>query len=155
MRQSFSCKDHPSIDQREFAMNVAHLLIAASAAVLGSLGWVHLLYTFHGNKLYPRDSAVREAMERANPVITRQTTVWRATKGFNASHSLGIISFAMVYGYMALWRPDVLGGSLFLSALGMTVMLAYLALARRYFFSVPFRGVALASALYACGWALS
>jgi len=136
-------------------MNTAYLLIAASAAVLGSLGCVHLLYTYRGNKLDPRDAAVREAMERAHPVITRQTTVWRATKGFNASHSLGIIAFALVYGYMALWRPDVLGGSLFLTGLGMAVLLAYLVLARRYFFSIPFRGVALACALYASGWVLA
>jgi hypothetical protein len=136
-------------------MTSSSILIAASAAVLGVLGCIHLLYTYHGNKLDPRDPAVRAAMERANPVITRQTTVWRATKGFNASHSLGIIAFALVYGYLALWRSDVLGGSLFLLALGMAVLLAYLALARRYFFSIPFRGVALACALYASGWALS
>ena len=136
-------------------MNAAHILIAASAAVLGTLGSLHLLYTYHGNKLDPRDPAVREAMQRTTPVITRQTSVWRATKGFNASHSLGIIAFALVYGYLALWRSEVLGSSLFLLALGMAVLLAYLALARRYFFSVPFRGVALACALYATGWALS
>jgi hypothetical protein len=136
-------------------MNAAYVLIAAGAAVLGALGCIHLLYTYHGNKLDPRDPTVREAMERANPVITRQTTIWLATKGFNASHSLGIITFALVYGYLALWRSDVLGGSLFLLTLGMVVLLAYLALARCYFFSIPFRGVALASALYASGWALS
>jgi hypothetical protein len=136
-------------------MNAAYLLIAASAAVLGSLGCVHLLYTYHGNKLHPRDPATRESMERSNPVITSQTTVWRATKGFNASHSLGIIAFALVYGYLSLWRSEVLGGSLFLLALGMAVLLAYLALARRYFFRIPFRGVALACILYASGWALS
>jgi hypothetical protein len=136
-------------------MNAAHILIAASTAVLGTLGSLHLLYTYHGNKLDPRDPAVREAMQRTTPVITRQTSVWRATKGFNASHSLGIIAFALVYGYLALWRSEVLGGSLFLLALGMAVLLAYLALARRYFFSVPFRGVALACVLYASGWVLS
>jgi len=136
-------------------VNAAYNLIAASAAVLGALGCIHLLYTYHGNQLDPRDTAVREAMEQANPVITRETTVWRATKGFNASHSLGIIAFALVYGYLALRRPDVLGGSPFLLTLGMAVLLAYLGLARRYFFSIPFRGVALACALYASGWALS
>ena len=136
-------------------MNAAYFLITASASVLGALGGIHLLYTYHGNKLDPRDASVREAMERTNPIITRQTTVWRAAKGFNASHSLGIIAFALVYGYLALWRSEVLGGSLFLLALGMAVLLAYLALARRYFFSIPFRGVALACALYASGWMLS
>jgi hypothetical protein len=136
-------------------MNAAFILIASSAAVLGTLGSLHLLYTYHGNKLDPRDPAVREAMQRTSPVITRQTSVWRATKGFNASHSLGIIVFALVYGYLALYRSDVLGGSPFLLVLGMAVLLAYLALARRYFFSVPFRGVALACVLYASGWALA
>jgi hypothetical protein len=136
-------------------MNTAYILIAASAGILGTLGSIHLLYTYHGNKLDPRDPTVRAAMERTNPVITRQTTVWRATKGFNASHSLGIIVYALVYGYLALWRSEVLGDSLFLLALGMAVLLAYLALARRYFFSIPFRGVALACVLYASGWALS
>jgi len=136
-------------------MNAAFILIAASAAVVGTLGSLHLLYTYHGNKLDPRDPAVREAMQRTSPVITKQTSVWRATKGFNASHSLGIITFALMYGYLALWRSEVLGGSMFLLTLGMTVLLAYLVLARRYFFSVPFRGVALACALYAGGWVLS
>ena len=136
-------------------MNIADVLIAASAVVLGTLGSIHLLYTYRGNKLEPRDPALREAMQRVSPVITRQTTVWRATKGFNASHSLGIIAFALVYGYLALWRAEVLAGSMFLLVLGMAVLLAYLALAWRYFFSIPFRGVALACVLYAAGWALS
>jgi hypothetical protein len=133
-------------------MTTAHTLIATSAAIVGTLGCIHMLFTFRGNKLEPRDPAVRLAMEGAWPVLTRQTTVWRATKGFNASHSLGIISFALVYGYLALWRAEVLGGSPFLLGLGMAVLLAYLALCWRYFFSTPFRGVALASALYAAGW---
>jgi hypothetical protein len=136
-------------------MNVAHILFATSAAVLGALGCIHMLYTFYGNKLDPRDPAVREAMERANPVITRQTTVWRAAKGFNASHSLGLIAFALMYGYLALRRSDVLDGSIFLLTLGMGVELTYLGLAQRYFFSFPLRGVALACALYASAWALS
>jgi hypothetical protein len=136
-------------------MHAASLFLAASAAVLGTLGAVHGVYTFRGTQLDPRDPALRAAMERVHPVITRQTTVWRAAKGFNASHSLGLIVFAAVYLHLALWRSDVLAGSTFLLALGMAVQLAYLALAHRYFFSIPFRGVAVASLLFACGWALT
>jgi hypothetical protein len=136
-------------------MGPAFLLVAGAAGLMGVLGCVHLLYTYRGNKLDPRDPAVRAAMERVHLVITRQTTVWRAVKGFNASHSLGLIVFGLVYGYLAMRRPDVLSGSPFLLAMGMAVLLAYLALARRYFFRVPFTGVALACALYAAGWALS
>jgi hypothetical protein len=136
-------------------MGPAFLLVAGAAGLMGVLGCMHLLYTYRGNKLDPRDPAVRAAMERVHLVITRQTTVWRAVKGFNASHSLGLIVFGLVYGYLAMRRPDVLSGSPFLLAMGMAVLLAYLALARRYFFRVPFTGVALACALYAAGWALS
>jgi hypothetical protein len=136
-------------------MHTASFFLAASASVLGALGAVHGVYTFCGTKLDPRDPALRAAMERVHPVITRQTTVWRAVKGFNASHSLGLIVFAAVYMHLALWRFDVLAGSSFLLALGMGVELTYLALADRYFFSIPLRGVALACVLFACGWALT
>lgn len=136
-------------------MQTASMLIAAGAAVLGALGALHLVVTFHGNQLHPRNPAVQVAMAQTHPVITRQTTVWRATLGFNASHSLGLITFAVLYGHLAVWRLDVLAGSPFLLAFGMGVQLAYLALAHRYFFSIPFRGVALAYLLYASGWVLS
>lgn len=136
-------------------MNTAAALIAASACILGALGAIHLLYTFRGTRLHPRDPGLQRAMEQSALVITRQTTVWRANKGFNGTHSLGILAFAAIYTHLALWRPAVLADSPFLMALGMAVLLAYLVLARRYFFSVPFRGVALASALYALGWVLA
>lgn len=135
-------------------MTTAQLLVAASATIVGTLGALHLLYTFHGDKLHPRDPEVRRAMERTFPVLTRQTSFWRANVGFNASHGLGIVVFALVYGHLALAQPAVFGGSPFLSTLGLAVLLAYAALARRYFFSVPLRGVLLACALYAAGWAL-
>ena len=136
-------------------MNAAFLLVAASAAVMGSLGGVHLLCTYRGRKLEPRDPGVREAMARSTLFITRETTVWRANKGFNASHSLSLIVFALEYGYLALRRPDVLASSPVLLVQGMLVLLAYLALCRRYFFTAPLLGTALACLLYASGWALS
>jgi hypothetical protein len=135
-------------------MLAAHVLLAAGAAIPGLFGCIHLFYTYHGNKLHPRDAALREAMERSSPVITRQTTMWRAATGFHASHSLGMVSFALTYAYLALWRPEVLLSSPYLMALGMAVQLAYLVLAKRYFFRTPFRGAALACLLYAAGWAL-
>jgi hypothetical protein len=135
-------------------MNLSHGLMLCGTSVLGVLGAMHLLYTYHGNKLQPRDPALRAAMERSWFVITRETTVWRAVKGFHATHSLGAIGLALVYGHLALAQPQALEGSPFLAGLGLALLLAYLVLARRYFFSIPFRGIALACALYALGWAL-
>ena len=134
-------------------MTIPASLFIASAAVTGLLGSIHLLYTFHGNMLHPRDKATQLAMERSHPVITRHTTVWLATKGFNASHGLGVVLFALVFGYLAGWHSGLLQQSAFLQALGMVVLLAYVLLAWRYWFQIPLLGIALASALFAAGLA--
>lgn len=64
-----------------------NVLMAASAAIVGLLGLVHLVLTYRGPKLLPRDPAVREAMEGTHPVISRETTYWKAWVGFNARRS--------------------------------------------------------------------
>jgi hypothetical protein len=129
----------------------ATVLVAASATVILTLGLVHLLYTFHGAKLLPRDAALRAQMERVHPNITRQTTMWRAWIGFNASHSMGAILFGLVYLYFAVATPAVLFGSIYLSGLGLAFLLGLVLLGWRYWFGVPFRGVLLATVLYAAG----
>ena len=136
-------------------MVLAPYFIIASATVLGLLGCVHLVFTFYGNKFDPRDEMVTEALRVVSPNISRQTTMARAAKGFHASHSLGATLFALVWGYLALVHWTVLVQSPFLLALGMGVLLAYLALARCYWFSVPQRGIALANVLYAAGLGLA
>lgn len=127
------------------------LLIAASAAIVLALGLVHLLYTFHGTKLLPRDPAVRAAMQADSPRISRQTTMWGAWVGFNASHSLGAILFALLYGYLACTQPALLFGSWFLRAVGLGLLLSYVGLGMRYWFNVPLIGVAMSSLLFAGG----
>jgi hypothetical protein len=127
------------------------MLIALAAAILFTLGLLHIVYTFRGPKLLPRDRELRAQMEHSALVLTRETTVWKAWIGFNASHSLGAMLFGVVYGHLALVQPTMLASSPFLLALGAAVLLAYGWLARRYWFSVPFRGVVLAGLLYAGG----
>ena len=129
-------------------MALSSTLIACSAGILLVLGSIHLLYTFHGPKLTPRDAGLRAQMEAAHPVLTRQTTMWKAWVGFNASHSLGAMLFGLVYGYLALAQPAMFFASVFLSLLGLAFLLAYLGLAHRYWFRIPFVGVALSLACY-------
>jgi len=126
-------------------------LIAASAAIVFVLGLLHLVYTFHGQKLLPRDRELPALMARSALVLTRETTVWKAWIGFNASHSLGAMLFGAVYGHLALLQPAVLASSPFLLVVGATLLFAYAWLGRRYWFSVPFRGIMLALVLYAGG----
>lgn len=126
-------------------------LIIVSAAIVFVLGGLHLLYTFRGPKLLPRDRSVRAQMEGSALVITRETTMWKAWIGFNASHSLGAMLFGAVYADLAWAHADMLRASPFLLAVGAASLLAYAWLGRRYWFSVPFRGIVLALALYAIG----
>jgi hypothetical protein len=124
------------------------VLIAASAAIIFALGALHLWYTFRGNKLHPRDPELRARLEQAPLVLTRQTTLWKAWVGFNASHSCGALLFGALYGYLALVHSDFLFQSRFLLSLGLLALLAYAFLAKRYWFSIPFRGIVLATAFY-------
>ena len=118
-----------------------------------SLGSLHLVFTFFGPKLRPRDPELETRMKVVHPGITRQTTMWKAWVGFNASHSLGGMLFGLLYGYLALAQPAVLFGSMFLGMVGGAFLLGFVALGKAYWFSTPFRGLVLASVLYGGGFA--
>jgi len=128
---------------------IAPSLVAASAAIILLLGLIHLLYTFYGPKLLPRDQELQTRMQEVSPVITRQTTMWKAWVGFNASHSYSLVLFGAVYGYLAVAHSDFLFQSVFLLSLGLMLLFGYVFLAKRYFFRIPFWGVLLATVLYA------
>ena len=115
------------------------------------LGLTHLLYTFRGTKLHPRDPQLTAALKEALPVITRQTTMWKAWIGFNASHALGAILFGAVYGYLAVVHGAFLFQSYFLLGLGLLLLVVYAFLGKLYWFSAPFRGIVLALLLYLGG----
>lgn len=124
------------------------IFMVLSAGMIALLGAAHLVFTFQGPKLKPRNPGVREAMDQAHPGITTQTTMWRAWVGFNASHSLGAMLFGFLYGYLAMAHPKVLFGSLPLLGIGLVTLLAYLALARAYWFLSPLTGISVALVCY-------
>ena len=129
-------------------MDAAPFLIAGSATIILLLGLLHLLYTFSGPKLLPRDRDLKKRMEEVSPVISRETTMWKAWVGFNASHRYGAILFGAVYGYLSLVHSAFLFQSKFLLALGLLLLGGYAFLGKRYWFSVPFRGILLATVFY-------
>jgi hypothetical protein len=126
----------------------ASILLTASAAIIFLLGILHLKITFLGDKMRPRDAALEETMKEISPQITRETTMWKTWIGFNASHSIGGMLFGLVYGYLALAHGSFLFRSPFLLAVGFLTLAGYGWLGVRYWFSVPFRGIALAALLY-------
>jgi hypothetical protein len=126
-------------------------MVALSAAIILALGIIHLVYTFWDPKLTPRDPAVQISMSATAPVISRETTMWKAWIGFNASHGLGAILFGLVYGYLALVHPGFLFQSRFLLVVGFLSLGSYALLAKVYWFSVPFTALLVALACYAVG----
>lgn len=123
-------------------------LVAASATIILMLGLIHLLYTFRGPKLHPRDSALQARMKEVAPVLTRETTMWKAWIGFNASHGYGATLFGLVYGYLALAHGAFLFRSPFLLLVGLLLLAGYVFLGKRYWFSVPYRCIVLSTVLY-------
>ena len=124
------------------------ILITRSAGIILLLGTAHLVYTFHGPKLRPRDPQLIEQMKRVSPVITKQTDMWKCWIGFNASHSLCAILFGLVYGYLAISHSEFLFSSHFLLAIGLGLLTSLVVLGKLYWFSIPFRGILIAFACY-------
>lgn len=129
-------------------ISVHQALMTASAAIFLLLGSAHLLYTFRGEKLHPRDAELTTRMRETSPNLTRETTMWKAWVGFNASHSYGAMFFGLVYGYLALAHSGLLFNSGYLVLIGLAFILGYFFLARAFWFSIPFRGIVLSAVLY-------
>ncbi len=129
-------------------METRSLLMAASAGIILLLGAIHLLYTFAGIRLHPRDPELRRQMQRVPPVLSAQTSMWRAWVGFNASHSMGALLFGLVYGFLAIGYGDLLFSSPFLLGLGLSMLLGYTVLGAVYWFSIPLAGISMALLLY-------
>jgi hypothetical protein len=131
------------------------MFMLLSAGVVLMLGIIHLVYTFSGTKLMPRDPSLQVSMSLTTPVITKETTMWRCWVGFNATHSIGLILFGLVFGYLALAQARVVFESWFLLATGMVTLAALAVLCRMYFFTAPLLGIGIASICYVISVALS
>jgi hypothetical protein len=126
-----------------------------SAGITFTLGVVHLAYTFWGTQLTPRDPALQISMSQIAPVITKDTTMWRCWVGFNASHSMGLILFGLVFGFLALNHSQLLFQSAFLLVVGLAMLGGFVVLCKVYFFSAPLTGISIALACYVTSIALS
>ena len=134
-------------------MALARTFVSASAAIALFLGVVHLVFTFSGPNLRPRDPELQSRMESVAPVISSQTTIWNAWVGFNASHSLGLLLFGSAYLYLAIAQPRLLFHSAFLGLTGGLFLAGYVILAKLYWFNRPFQAMLLALIFYGIGFA--
>jgi hypothetical protein len=132
-------------------MMISRILIGACAAIILFLGCVHLEYTFFTQKFSPTDEQLETAMKQIAPCISRDMTMWKAWIGFHISHSMGLMLFGLIYGYLAVFRWEVLQTSYFLSGLGLLTLVGYVVLARGYWFKTPLIGLSLATLFYLVG----
>jgi hypothetical protein len=133
----------------------AKILMVLSASIVFTLGVVHLVYTFWGPQLTPRDPALQISMSQIAPVITKETTMWRCWVGFNSSHSMGLILFGLVFGYLALAHDQLLFQSPFLLIVGLAMLGGLVALCKIYFFRAPLTSMSISLACYVASIALS
>ena len=134
---------------------VAKVFMIASAAIILALGLIHLAYTFRGPRFNPRDPSLKAAMRRVSPVLTRETTMWKAWVGFNASHSMGAMLFGLIYGYLALSHSEILFRSHYLLGVGLTMLGGLAVLGRLYWFRIPFVGICAATVSFVAAIAFS
>jgi hypothetical protein len=133
----------------------ARILMILSASIIFTLGVAHLAYTFWGPNLTPRDPALQIGMSQVAPFITKETTMWRCWVGFNASHSMGLILFGLVFGFLALAHGRILFQSPFLLIVGLAMLGGLVVLCKVYFFSAPLIGVSISLVCYVASIALS
>ena len=133
----------------------ARVLMVVSASIIFALGVVHFAYTFWGSNLTPRDHALQISMSQISPLITKETTMWRCWVGFNASHSMGLILFGLVFGFLAVAHRQLLFQSPFLFVVGLAMLGGFAVICKIYFFSAPLLGISLSLACYIASIALS
>jgi hypothetical protein len=131
------------------------ILMVASAGIILALGVIHLLYTIWGSKLTPRDPALQARMSQVSPVISSETTMWKAWIGFNASHSFGAILFGLIYGHLAISNSALLFDSPVVLGVGFAMLGGYVVLGKLYWFSVPYRSICVSFACYVASIAIS
>jgi hypothetical protein len=136
------CPDQESI------MRLASVLMSLSAAMLLTLGTLHLVYTFHGPKLTPRDPALRVSMSQVAPVISKDMTMWQGWVGFNISHSMAALLFGLIYGFLAIAHPQLLFRSPFLLLVGLAMLGGLFVVGKVYWFRIPTAGIGMALLCY-------
>ena len=123
-----------------------YLWIAGSMPFI-ILGAMHMVYTFFTNKFSSRTASVDDAMKNSFPVLTKETTMWRAWIGFNASHSSGAIYIGLINFIAAIQFPGLLRSPIFIT-LNIITVLFYCWLGKKYWFGIPYKGILLATACF-------
>jgi hypothetical protein len=137
-------------------VELSRYLYLAGALPFFVLGLAHLAATPHSpgdvKGLSPSDPQLAEAMTRSGLRLTRRTDMWRAWVGFNLSHGLGVLVFALFVFVTGRSAPVFATEARIGIPFAFGVSAIYLWLARRYWFRTPLIGCLLAVALFLGSW---
>jgi hypothetical protein len=134
---------------------IALYLWKIGSAVIFGLGGIHLFYTFFTDKFSSKNVKLVLEMKISNPILTKQTTIWKAWIGFNASHSsgavfIGVLNFYLAFRYFSLLQTDS-----FYFLFNILMIGFYVWLAKNYWFKVPFIGTSLTLLCYTLSYILT
>src|SRR5262245_34795591 len=126
----------------------------AAAAIIGTLGSIHLIYTLRDlvsrpRYFVPRDPTLLEAMRGTQIALAPNGhDYWSVLLGIHLTHSIGLLLFALlivltVVTPLPALQPVMIGLGLVLTVI-----------AWQFFFHIPLIGCAIATALMIAGWAL-
>lgn len=127
---------------------IEKILWLSGSAIFLILGSIHLFYTFFSSKFNARNKSVEEAMKGASPVLTGETTMWKAWTGFNASHSVRVIFIGLINIELAVQHFPFIQHSILIPILNVVTAGFYLWLAKKYWFRVPFTGILIATGCF-------
>ena len=131
---------------------MSRALFLLGALPFVALGTIHTLVTplrtSDQKGLSPADPALREAMTQQRLLLTRRTDLWRASVGFNLSHSLGAVLFGLVVLPAGRSRFAFAADAPLFLPLAVVVSGTYLILGLRYWFREPVIGISLSLACF-------
>jgi len=129
-----------------------NFLAVMSGGIYAILGVLHLIYTLHdfgGRPRYfrPVDRSLLAAMRNTNTAIAPTgRDYWSGILGFNLSHSIGVLLFALLILVTAQYQISWLKPILVLVGLAFTVI------AWRCWFNTPMLGCLIGTAPMTAAW---
>ena len=129
-------------------MNIIKYIWEFGSLILLVLGSIHLFYTFFTNKFSSKNENLISEMKKSSPVLTNETTIWKAWIGFNASHSSGAIFIGVINLIIATNYFEEFLSNHFYYIFNIITILFYLILAKKYWFKVPFIGILITLICY-------
>ena len=133
----------------------AKYLWGLGSLIILLLGSIHLYYTFFSNKFFSKNEGLISEMKNSCPILTKETSMWGAWIGFNASHSIGAMFIGIINFYLALEYFTTLQADHFFFIFNILTIGFYVWLAKRYWFKIPLIGLLISLMCYIISYILT